>query len=282
MPAPMANVPACTPRKAGRLNSETSSIGRSWRTSTTTKAASSSTPSTSEPTICALDQPASLPRSSAWTIRKSASREREEAGDVGARRSRVARLPQLPERDHEREHADGHVDEEDPAPAQRVGEDAAEQRPGRDGDADRRAPDRDRAPACSALILRSDQRERSGEQRSTADALADARDVERDDVPRGSAHERGDREDHDAGGEDEPAPEAIRERTGCEDQRGKRDCVRVDNPLKPSKARVELPLNARQSDVHDRDVDQQHERRRAHGDERPPAPLKAPLHRAEC
>jgi hypothetical protein len=46
-------------------NSDTSSIGRSCLTSITTKATRSALPATSEPTICALDQPTLLPRKSA-------------------------------------------------------------------------------------------------------------------------------------------------------------------------------------------------------------------------
>ena len=61
-----------------------------------------------------------------------------------------------------------------------------------------------------------------------------------DDVPRGAAQERGDAEDDDAGREDEPAPVAIGERAGGEDERGERDRVGVDDPLQPRQARVEL------------------------------------------
>ena len=71
----------------------------------------------------------------------------------------------------------------------------------------------------------------------------------------------------------QPAPVAVGQRAAGQDQRRKRDRVRVDDPLQPGQAGVELALDARQRDVDDRDVDQQHERRRADGDQRPrPAP----------
>src|SRR5919202_1866115 len=94
IPAPMQNVASCTPTNAGCLKSDTSSIGRSCRISSTTKAARRRSP------------------------------------------PRIARLAQLAHGDRYRERADRHVDEEDPAPSERVREDAAEQGAGRDGEAD--------------------------------------------------------------------------------------------------------------------------------------------------
>ena len=195
----------------------------------------------------------------------------------GSRDSRTLSM-----RDDERERADRDVHEEHPAPAERVGDDSAEERPGRDGESDRRAPDCDRAGALGPGVLRADQRERRCEQRGAADALERACDVERQDVPRDAAQERGDAEDDDADREDEPAPVAVGERAGREDERGERHRVRVDDPLQARQARVQLRLNARQRDIHDRDVDEQHERRRANGDERPAACGCGPLHPSDA
>ena len=69
----------------------------------------------------------------------------------------------------------------------------------------------------------------------------------------------------------DPPPVAVGERAGGQDQRRERDRVRVDDPLQPGQARAEPALDARQRDVHDRDVDQQHERRHADGEQRPAA-----------
>src|SRR6266511_287780 len=243
----MQNVANCTPRKAGRRKSATSSIGRSWRISTTANATRRTTPASSEPTICALDQPASFPRRSAWTIRKSA-------------------------------------DEKETSPARSV-----RRAPGsRDSRSFRIATAKANAP--TGTFTKKTHRQlsesvrippRSGPDATpspTVDPQKNARDVERDDVPRRAAQKRGDAENDHAAREDEPAPVAIRERTGREDQRGKRDRVRVDDPLQTRQARVELSLDARQRDVDDRDVDEQHECRRANGDKRPAPCGCDPLH----
>ena len=52
----------------------------------------------------------------------------------------------------------------------------------------------------------------------------------------------------------------------------------VDHPLEPRQPCVQTPLDARQRDNHDRDVEQEHERCRADGDERPAAALGGSLH----
>jgi hypothetical protein len=74
----------------------------------------------------------------------------------------------------------------------------------------------------------------------------------------------------DAAGKDEPAAVPVGEGAGGEDERRERDRVRVDHPLEPRQARVETTLDRRQRDVDDRDVDEEHERRRADRHQRPP------------
>ena len=198
-------------------------------------------------------------------------REGEQAPDVGARRLRVARLAHPRQGDEQRERADRDVDEEDPAPVERVGEDPADERSRRHGDADRRSPDGDRAADVGPAVLGSDQRERRGEERRAPDALHRAGDVEHGDVPGQAAEQRREREDDHADGEEQPAAVAVGERARGQDQRRQRQRVGVDHPLQPRQARVEVVLDVRQRDVDDRDVEQEHERRRADGDERPAA-----------
>jgi hypothetical protein len=67
----------------------------------------------------------------------------------------------------------------------------------------------------------------------------------------------------------QPPPVPVGERPGREDQRGERQCIGVDDPLQPGQPRAQARLNPWQRDVHDRDVEQQHERRDADGDARP-------------
>jgi hypothetical protein len=61
----------------------------------------------------------------------------------------------------------------------------------------------------------------------------------------------------------------VREAAGREQERRQGQRVSVDDPLQVREARVQGPLDVRQGDVHDRDVQQQHERAQAHRDQRP-------------
>ena len=148
----------------------------------------------------------------------------------------------------------------------------ADERARRDRRADRRAPDRDRAADLRPAVFRADQRERGGEERRAAHALQ----------LRGRCRARRcSRQGHRASEESvktttptmktQPAAVAVGERAGGEDQGGERERVRVHHPLQPRQARVQVVLDVRQRDVDDRDVEQEHERRRADGDERPAA-----------
>src|ERR671932_413442 len=68
--------------------------------------------------------------------------------------------------------ADGDVDEEDPLPAERVGEHAAEQDAGRRAEAADRAPDAERDVALAALgERRGEDRQRGGRDDRGAEAL---------------------------------------------------------------------------------------------------------------
>jgi hypothetical protein len=55
-----------------------------------------------------------------------------------------------------------------------------------------------------------------------------------------------------------------------EQQRREGQRVRVDHPLQVDEARSEPGLHLRQDDHHDRDVEQQHERADADGEQRAP------------
>ena len=114
----------------------------------------------------------------------------------------------------ERDHGDPDrkVHEEDPLPAERLRQRAADERPDCDPDADRGTPVGDRLAAGRAGELLGDQRERGREHRGAADALDPPRHVEEDRAGREAAEERGEREDRDAADEDPLAPEAVGER----------------------------------------------------------------------
>ena len=80
-----------------------------------------------------------------------------------------------------------------------------------------------------------------------------------------------------AAGEDALAPDPVGERPAGQDQRGERQRVGVDHPLQAREARVQVSLDARQRDLHDRHIHEQHERASADRDQRPPAPGQASL-----
>ena len=152
--------------------------------------------------------------------------------------------------------------------------------PAGDREADSRSPDRDRIHAGRPLVLGADQSERGCEERRSTDALTRAGDVECGDVPGDPAKQRREREEHDAGREHEPPAVAVGKRAGGQDEGGEADRVRIDHPLQAGQARIQLPLHARQRDVHNHDVDQEHERRRTDRDQRPSATQVFGRHRA--
>ena len=175
--------------------------------------------------------------------------------------------------ERDRRRADREVDEEDPAPGEPRGEHTAGERADRDRCADRRAPDPERRAALLAVELLRDQRERGREHHRAADSLHAAGDDQEERVVGEPAGERGDREEDDAQHEDPLAAEEVGERAGGQDAGRQRERVGVDHPLEVGERRVERPLDRRQGDVDDRDVQQQHESGRTDGHERPRLPL---------
>ena len=219
-------------------------------------------------------QPSSLPRSSARTRQKSET----EKVTSPPQSIRVA----FGSRDSasfvivadDAGEADRHVQQEDRLPAERVGERAADQRPDRDGAADRRPVDAERGAALApAGELLGDQGERDGEHDRAADSLERARDVEEGRVRRERAEQRGRREDRQADHEDAAAAEPVGERAGGEDEGRERERVGVDHPLEVGEARAEVLLDRRQGGVHHGDVEQQHERGHADREQGPPLAL---------
>ena len=206
--------------------------------------------------------------------------EGHETAHVRMSRALVPGLRDPGERNREREDADRDVDEEDPAPPKAVGEETADQRARGNGSPDRGAPDGKRPEAVGAAVLVADERQCSCEERGAADPLERPGDIERRDVPGDAAEERGEGEKHDACHEDQAASVPVGERARSEDQRGERERIGVDDPLQASQAGTEALLHVRQRDDYNGDVEKQHERRQADGEQRPlpHAPVAARLH----
>ena len=191
-------------------------------------------------------------------------------GPVEAARVGILGLLDHGEGERDRGDPDRHVDEEDRLPADPLGEHAADER------ADRPPPRRWWRPRARTRcrgrgpVGRGEQGERGGEHERAADALQRAREVERERRAGEPAQHRGDREDDEADHEHEPPADAVGERAARQQQRGERERVGVDHPLQVGEVGAEVALDRGQRDVHDRDVEQQHECRRADGDQGPP------------
>ena len=159
------------PVKAGRRNSVRSSIGRRWRCSTTRNSTSSTAAPIRNARILVEPQPFSLPWMSAKTSRNSdpenvTSPTQSTPVAFGSRDS----LTWLSVTNTAR-HADRHVDEEDPFPADARGDDAADHRADRDGGADDAAEHPEGGAAVLAVEGLGDQRQRGREHHRPADAL---------------------------------------------------------------------------------------------------------------
>ena len=170
----------------------------------------------------------------------------------------------------QQQRSDGHVDQEDPAPAGAVDEQAADD--GADGQrgAGDGAPHAEREAALATLELVREQGERGGEHGRRSDALGAARDVEGEPGARRAARCREQCEGEQAGGEDRSPADPVGERAGREQRRGEGEGVGVDHPLQLGEAGVEIVADDGEGDVDDGDVEQQHRRARRHDGEREP------------
>jgi hypothetical protein len=197
--------------------------------------------------------------------------------EIESTRVRVARLAHVREGDGETDNADRHVHPEDCRPVEHLDQQAAEHGPETKPEAGDRRPDADRPRPPIRLERIDKDRERKRRQERGADALEGPKRDQHPVARRERAAGREDREQREAGQKNSLAPVPIAERAADEDERRERERVRVDRPDEIAGRDVELVLNRRQRNVHDRDVEQDHELREAGGDERPA--LSARRHR---
>jgi hypothetical protein len=120
------------------------------------------------------------------------------------------------------------------------------------------------------MELLREERERGGEHDRATDSLSGTGDDEEDGTRRQRAQEGGEGEQAEPDAEHQPPSEQIGQCPCGQEQRGEGESVGVDHPLDLREARLELLGHARERHVDDRDVEQEHERRRAHDDQRPP------------
>jgi hypothetical protein len=164
---------------------------------------------------------------------------------------------------------DRHVDDQDPAPAQRLGEHAAEQRAGCAADRSHRAPEPERAVALVTLgEAGREDRERRRRHDRPAEPLRRAGGHERQLALREPAGQRGEREQREPAGEHLAPPEQIGGATAEQQEAGERERVGVDDPGQAGGREAEVGGDRRQRDVHDRHVEHDHELRHAAEDQR--------------
>jgi hypothetical protein len=172
----------------------------------------------------------------------------------------VAALAEQHGRQEEGGDADRDVDEEDPLPRERVREDAAEQDAGRGAEAADRAPDAERDVPLAAFREGGHQdRERRRRDRRGAEALDRASSDQRRLRPRETAEKRADRERDQADHEDAPAADDVRDASAEQEEASEDERVGGDHPLQVGLREVEIRLDRGKSDVHDRDVEHDHE-----------------------
>jgi hypothetical protein len=112
--------------------------------------------------------------------------------------------------------------------------------------------------------------ERSGEEDRPTDALDTAGQDQHDRRLGQPAEQRTQREDDETDGEQQSPPVAISQGSGGQERGCQRQSVGIDHPLHVAEARVQLRLDGRQGNDHDRDVQEEHEGGRTHHDQGPP------------
>ena len=164
-----------------------------------------------------------------------------------------------------------HVEEEDRLPGDVLDQEAADhgadgQRQGADA-----GPGADR---LAALVRREgvgDDREGRRHHERGADALRGAPGDEPGLALREPDEGAREAEDDDAEEEHPPAAEDVAQAPAGDEQHGEAQRVGVDGPFEAADRRVQVLLDRRQRDVHDRVVEHDHEQREAHRAEGPPA-----------
>src|SRR6266516_405334 len=172
----------------------------------------------------------------------------------------VAALRQEKRREREAEQADRHVDEEDPLPAQRVRKDTAEQ------DSRDRAERADAAPGAERGVSllpfgegRGQDRERGRSDQRRTEPLETARADQRALAPRETGEERGSGEHDQSDDEDPSPPDQVGDASAEQEEAAEEERVGAHDPLEILLREPEVALDGRKGDVHDRDVEHDHE-----------------------
>jgi hypothetical protein len=162
---------------------------------------------------------------------------------------------------------DGHVDQEDPVPAEELGEDAAGQHADRAAGPEHGPPDPEGPVALGALRERGGDDGQGGRRdHGAAESLDGPGHDEHRLVGGQAAGQRGQREQPEPGQQHAALAEQVGGPATQELEAGERDRVGAHHPLQVLLAEAEVGLDRRQGHVHDRDVEDDHELGRAgHG-----------------
>src|SRR5262249_27852581 len=145
---------------------------------------------------------------------------------------RVAALSEQDGRQREAEQADRDVDEEDPLPAQRVGQDAAEQDAGDRADRADRAPEAEGGVALLALGEgRGQDGERRGRDQGRSEALQRAGADQRALAPGEPGEQRREGEQEQSGDEDATSADEVGDASAEEEEASEEERVRRNDPL---------------------------------------------------
>ena len=179
---------------------------------------------------------------------------------------RIARVPQIGQREQQRRRAERNVDVEDPRPRERVSDVAAERGTERGTNHDADAEDRHRR---SIFVWREhfvEHRLGGREQCAAPQTLQDSPQHQLDEGVGVAAEERRDREQRDRAGEIAAAPEIRRQPAGDRQHDDVGDDVARRHPRDLVERRAQVSHHVRNRDVDDAGVDQFHDRRQGHRD----------------
>ena len=186
--------------------------------------------------ISRLSQPAEFPRTSPQTIPKPAAADQRQAGNVETGVAAVALLD-LPEHERDRGQADRNVEPEDPRPVDALGDRAADQRAERDRDPGDRAEQADRRSALLGREGGGQQRQPQRQHQSRAGPLGCPGRDEEADAGRQRGRRRGRGEQAQPDRVEGPAPVAVAERGGGDEQAPRSSGCRRSPSIRGPRAR---------------------------------------------
>ena len=172
----------------------------------------------------------------------------------------------------QREDADRHVDEEDPVPADPLGQESAGKQTQRTAARDDKREDAHRLGALDRLLKLGDD---DGDDHPRRERATKALEEPTDDEVIGAlgepAADRRHRKQEDAREEDLAAADQVAEATGNQEEASVRDQVRVDHPGQVGLGKTKVALHVGQRHVDDGGVDHDHQLPEADDDQRGPA-----------